>query len=147
MAKTIPYTGEMVLSYDFPAPVRCAHVTIGSATTNDVVLSTTGSYAIFNVPANLMVHEMKTLVTTAFTASVDLILGDTDTDGWFKEAGIAATTAVSTGVPKSSIGTTEAYSKGRIYSTTDAINVGLSGAACAAGLAHIYMFYSMAPED
>lgn len=147
MSKPIPYLGEMVLSNDFPAPKRVAHITIGAATTNDVVLSTTGAYALFTVPANLMVHEMKTLVTTAFTASVDLTIGDTDVDGWFKEAAIAATTAVATGIPTSSIGTTEAYSKGRIYSATDAINVTVSGATVAAGVGHVYMVYSMAPGD
>jgi len=141
MAKTIPYIGEFVHSVDYPAPMRVARITVGSATTNDIVLGDTGATALFNVPANLVVHKMDMAVNTAFTASVTLSVGSsTDATGLMTTANTACTTAgYKTGSGD------ELY--GFKFSSTDVIYITQAGATVAAGQADIYLVYSMAGND
>lgn len=148
MSKTIPYDGEFIPSNDFPAPMRVAHVTIGYATTNDVVLTSTGDYALFTVPANCVVHDMLTCVTTAFTNGV-ITLGDSDdVDGYATDTSWApASTCTTVGVPKKTSGLAGAYANGKYYSASQAINAQVTTAAVTVGAAEVFLLFSMALGD
>ncbi|MBU2177496.1 MAG: hypothetical protein KJ556_20580 [Gammaproteobacteria bacterium] len=77
------------------------------------------------------VKELRTRVNTAFTAGTTLTIGDTDVDGWLTAVLIACTTAVTTGLMKSSMTAdslnANGIAKGKIYSDTDAITISADG--------------------
>lgn len=147
MGKTIPYIGEFILSNDFPAPLRVAHVKVGAASTNDVQVGEAGVYPIFSVPANLVVHNLQAIVTTAFTAAATLGIGDTDSaSGFLGTDDIAATVAVTTGVLKDASALGEAYATGKQYAAPQDINVTLGGSTVV-GVMDVYLIYSMAKGD
>lgn len=146
--KTIPYIGEFILSEDYPAPVRASKVTVGFTTDNDVQVGATGTYALWTVPAGLIVHNVQSIVRTAFTAAVTLTIGDTDSAaGYMAALDIAATVAVATGVLKDGNALGEAYATGKQYAAGQDINIVVGGTAVLAGAMDVYLIYSMAKND
>lgn len=90
-------------------------------------------------------REIRTRVNTAFTASGTITIGDTDADGWLVAATIACTTAVTTGLMKSSNtdGTNNAngIAFGKLYEAADYITLTVDG--CAAGQLEVAFIYAM----
>ena len=136
--KHIPEEGEFFSGY-VPVKVQTAHVTIGAATTNDVVLAEIAAgVPIFNVTRPIVVYGLWTQTEIAFTSSVTLTVGDTTTADRF----IADTTMnpASTGaVLIASTGLSVPY----VYSAAQDITVDVGGATVAAGLAHVYLQYAI----
>lgn len=133
--KNIPAIGERDAN-SVPGKSQWAHVTVGPATTCDVVIGDTAAYTLFNVEEPIMVVRLLTQVATAFTASVTLDIGDSTTAALFT----SDTTIVppTTGaVLVESTGLTVPY----VYAAEQDILVDVNGATVAAGLLHVYMEY------
>jgi hypothetical protein len=126
-----------------PQVVKVRKVSIGAAASNDVQFDAQETLAIFNVPANTLVLEVLAVTPTAWTALVTLDVGDgTDADGWLATAKVAPTTAVSSGILKSSdLPTAEAFAGGKLYSAADTIDVVIGGATPVVGQTDIYIKY------
>lgn len=148
-AKSLPYFGEFVQSFDFPTPLRVSRIVAGYGSAgNDVALSNTGAYNLLSVPAGAVVLRVFTRVITAFNASVTLDIGDEDTAaGFLGSATIAPQTAVSTGVLKDSGGAGGAYAGGRHYLSAKNIRVTVGGAAVTAGQIEVFVVYAMAGKE
>jgi hypothetical protein len=146
MGKTIPYVGEFINSHDFPAPVRMARVTVGSASTNDVQVGDTGTYTLFTVPAGACVIEILSRVQTAFTASVTLAVGDSDAASGFLASSdvVPQSTGITLASSKTALAT---MSGGKIYDAAQDILLTVGAATVAAGLAEIFMVYALAGND
>jgi len=91
MAKSIPLAGDHIPD-GAPSISKWVKVTFG-ATHGDVQYSTAASvFDLLTVPQYTFIEDVRWKVETAFTAAVDLSLGNTDaTDGWAEVADIAAT--------------------------------------------------------
>jgi len=106
-----------------------------------------GTYDLFAVASGVWVQEIRTNVNTAFTASVAIDIGDSDDDdGWVSYGLCAATTAVTSGAYKSSLTTDSAanaygIAHGKIYTSTQAIQAKVWGAAPSAGELEILCQY------
>jgi len=137
-AKSIPEVGEVFSGY-VPAKRQIAKVTFGAGdTTADVTIGDTGEYVLISVASPIIVTNLWTQVTTAFTSSVAATIGDSTTIDRF----IADTTMApaSTGaVLVAATGLTVPY----VYSAAQDIKVGISGATAAAGLASVYVEYAV----
>lgn len=135
--KHIPEEGEVFDGY-VPAKRELAHLTIGAATTADIVVGETGVYTLVNVTEPIVVFGAWTLTETAFTSSVTLTIGDSTTaDLFFADTTIAP---ASTGaVLIASTGLTVPY----VYAAAQDILGTIAGATVAAGLAHVYIDYAI----
>lgn len=135
--KHIPEEGEVFKGYK-PATRQLAHLTVGAATTNDVVVGETGVYTLVDVTEPIVVFGAWTQCETAFTASVTLTIGDSTTaDLFFADTtmNIASTGAIliaSTGV-----------SVPYVYAAGQDILGTVAGATVAAGLLHVYLDYAI----
>lgn len=91
--EVIPVAGDK-LSDGFPSVEKIVKVTCGA--TSGEVLITTGTGDVFDlitVPIYAQVTDVGWMVDKAFTAAVDLSIGDTDdADGWAEIADVDATT-------------------------------------------------------
>src|SRR5512138_2694632 len=128
--KHIPEEGEVFDGY-VPAKRELLHVTVGAATTADVVVGDVATYTLVDVTEPIVVFGLWTQVETAFTASVTLTIGDSTTADLF----IADTTiaAASTGaVLVAATGLTVPY----VYAAAQDILGTIAGATVAAGLVH-----------
>ena len=86
-----------------PQVVKVRKVSVGVASTNDVVFDAQESLAVINVPANTLVLEVLSITNTAWTALVTLDVGDgADPNGFLATAKVAPTAAESAGILKSS---------------------------------------------
>lgn len=115
-------------------------------------------YDLFDLNVdNIFVEEIRTRVTTAWTASVTITVGDSDdADGWMTAATLAATTAVadSSGLFKTS-GTADSDNAygiggGRLYpnsSDGNRIQMTVGGATPAAGELEVVMKYMIMETD
>lgn len=142
-AITIPQAGEIYVG-DRPALPKIAKCIAGfTATGNDVDLIAQTCYNLFSIAADTMVLKVRSIILTAFTASVTLDIGDdTDNDGWLATAKIGPTSAVTSGIYKdSTLPTAEAYAGGKLYSAADTIDVWVAGATPVAGVMHVLMTY------
>lgn len=147
MSVKLPIIGEPgAPQYNVDA-MKVAKISVGIATTNDVVLTGAAeTTALFAVEAGVFVHEVLARVTTAFTASAAITIGDTDVDGFFNATYLGCTTASadvarSSRIPLDSDTGVLAYARGRYYGSTDAINA-ITGGTCAAGAMDVYVVYS-----
>jgi len=148
MSKTIPYVGEFLNSGDFPALMRCAHLLVGPDTTNDVIVTTQATYDLLTLPAGAVVHNALTLVRTAFTASVTLTIGDSDSAaGFFASSDIVPQSTGGVFVNSNALSATAAYALGKQYAASQALQMVVGGATAAAGLMDVYVLYSMAYND
>jgi len=92
----------------------------------------------------VFVHQISWDVETAFTASVDLTLGDGQDPNGYADVALIAATVISTG---HAYHTTPApYTRGRRYPTTDSIDIVTVTANPAVGVINVYCLYSYAPE-
>lgn len=143
--KTIPYIGEFVNPYDYPATLKMARITFGPAATNDVVVTTAATYPLFNVPAGAVVLGVICKVVTAFTASVTLTIGDAaSAAGYLASADIAPQAA---GTVSNSLGGGEAYAVGKVYTAATDISVVAAAATSAVGQAEVFLLYALAGGD
>lgn len=136
-SKQIPAEGEIFNGY-VPAKRELLHVTVGAATTADVVVGETGVYTLVDVTEPIVVFGLWTQTETAFTTSVTLTIGDSTTADLF----IADTTMniASTGaVLIAATGLTVPY----VYAAAQDILGTIAGATVAAGLLHVYVDYAI----
>ncbi|MHA2136120.1 MAG: hypothetical protein ACW99J_19850 [Candidatus Thorarchaeota archaeon] len=93
MAKAIPLQGDPIPD-GHPSVTKWVKVTFG-ATHGDVQYSTAATvFDLITFPQYTMIEDVLWRVETAFTANVDLSLGNTDdADGWAEVADIGATVA------------------------------------------------------
>ena len=134
-AKHIPGEGDP-FSGGVPGIPKVAHVTVGPATTCDVVIGDTAAYTLFSVHEPVMILHMWTQTATAFTSSVTLDIGDSTTAALF----ISDTTinpAATGAVLIADTGLTVPY----VYAAAQDILVDVNGATVAAGLLNVYMEY------
>lgn len=137
----IPEIGEMGSADRVPAKVQWAHITAGSATTNDIVLGDTGIYTLLNIDfttdESLVIKRIYTQVETAFTANVNISIGDTGTVELFcATTTVAATATGAVLVPDTACGTVP-----YVYSAAQDLILDLEAATVAAGKLHIYVEY------
>src|SRR3990167_6873214 len=116
-AITLPTAGLLNAG---PGVLQCAMLLIGGddqGSAVDVEFDAQETLAVCNVPANCFIDHVSCVTETAWTASVTLDLGDgDDADGFLASAKVAPTTAVTTGILKSSVrATAEAYGVGKLY--------------------------------
>lgn len=139
----IPAVGESFLG-EVPQVVKVRKVTAGfTGSGADVILTVQGTYAIANVPAGLIVLDVKSNVDTAFTATATIDVGDgDDPNGFLATAKVAPQSAVSSGVLKSLLsGTQEAYAGGKKYDAADTVDIVVGTADLDAGLLSVWIYY------
>jgi hypothetical protein len=106
----------------------------------DVVVTAAGAYPVVNInEPNVFIHKIDKQVVADFNSTaVCGDIGDTDVDGYWTDCLFlpAATQAVFANVT-----TTVAYAAGRLYTTTDVINVTLTNAVTE-GNARLLIEYS-----
>ena len=142
-AITLPTAGLLNAG---PGVLQCAMLLIGGddqGSAVDVEFDAQETLAVCNVPANCFIDHVSCVTETAWTTSVTLDLGDgDDADGFLASAKVAPTTAVTTGILKSSVrATAEAYGVGKLYAAADTLDVVIGGAAPAVGKTRIFIFY------
>lgn len=136
MAKFIPEQGETFTGY-VPANMKVAHLTVGSATTNDIVVGETGAYTAYTVSQPVAVFGVWTRIETAFTASVELDLGDTTS-----AESLANDTTIVPGTTGAVLVAATTLAVPIVYDAAQDILVTVAGATVAAGLAHVYIQYA-----
>ena len=142
-AISIPGEGESFLGGN-PQVVKVKKVTAGfTGSGADVILTVQGTYALVNVPAGLIILDVKSNVDTAFTATATVDVGDgADPNGFLATAKVTPGSAVSTGVLISMLsGTQEAYAGGKKYAAADTIDLVVGTADLDAGLISVWIFY------
>ena len=132
----IPHEGEPFVNPN--TPLQWAHVTVGSATTNDVVVGEIAEYVLFNVDEPIAVVGVWTQTETAFTASVTVTVGDSTTlDRYLADTTINP--AASGAVLIASTGLSVPF----LYSAAQDLKINVGGATVAAGLLHVYVQYAL----
>ncbi|MBT9138475.1 MAG: hypothetical protein DDT31_01040 [Syntrophomonadaceae bacterium] len=142
--KSIPYIGEFLPSYEYPAPVRAARILVGALSTvgNDVVVNAIATFNILTVPVNAVVISVHTRIITAFTAAVTLTIGDGVAPAlYLASAAIAPQTAVATGSLVGSANVSKHYLAGTNITITAA------GAVPTAGQMEVFIVYALAGND
>jgi len=150
MSKPIPVVGEFVPPIVDGGMLHVAKATVGSvgSTGNDVDLGAEAATTpLFAVKAGTIVYDMLAKVVTAFTASVAMTIGDSDSvAGWFPDAALGATTISSEfksakNVPSTAITDLNAYGAGKLYSADQTIDI-VTGASTIVGQMDVYLVYS-----
>lgn len=135
--KHIPEIGERDAN-SVPGKTQWAHVTVGPATTCDVVVGDVGDYQLFDVNEPVLLVSMWTQVETAFTASVVTDLG---------ASGSSALYDLSATVVPQSTGAVLIQATGLAVPLNVAggndILIGVSAATVAAGLLSVYVEYAV----
>jgi hypothetical protein len=145
MAKTLPAIGEQFLGK--PEPRRIDRITVGTATDNDVVIASTGTYVLWNVPANLIVFDLCALVTTALTTDADLSVGPaTDLDGFMLSTDLNVLGTDTEGYFNSSTGASLASGPYR-FDAASTISMSLYTNAVTAGAVEFLLDYAIAGND
>jgi len=115
--------------------------TFGPSSDAEVAISSaTGAQAIINInEPGVMIHDMKIQIVTAFDGdtSLELTIGDTDVDGFMTDTLFGWG---SSGAVYANLASTLAYALGRVYTTSDVINLSITGGATA-GLAKVFIDY------
>jgi len=134
-ALNIPSEGERVGRY-------MRTVTFGTATASpDVTITTTGTQtvALANInEANVFVEKVEAQVIEALTSTVTITIGDgDDADGyWTDTLFLPASTAATFNVADTTVG----YAAGKLYTSSDTIDIVATGAN-SAGLAKVRITY------
>ena len=147
MTLTLPGEGETLHLKENPGAVKAFRFTAGIG--GDVALAAIATVPAVNLPAGIVVHDVKSRVITAFTTAVTLKIGDgTDDEGFLTTTIVAPQTAVTTGIYKGMVdeGSTT-YAGGICYLAGDALDIGVGGAVVAAGLVEIVILYSEVAAD
>ena len=123
------------------APVARALMSGVYCLLTDTIAQNDTATAVFDVPAQTLVCEIKIRVSTAFDGTDPaLIVGDgDDTDGWFAaaEIGILAATAGF----KSSLKGGQPYAGGKLYATADTIDVAITAGSGTLGRFSLACFF------
>ena len=144
-AKTI-VRGSMDYINELTASPKWEVVTVGvSSGSPDVETDDCGTFALFNLPANIMILNVRASVQEAFTASTTINIGDSDdTDGMLATAKLGCTTASSTLKVNAAVGYFDmtGFKQGVHYSASgQVINALVAGATPAAGKATVAIEY------
>jgi hypothetical protein len=146
--KSIPYEGETSIP-TYPAPLKCARVTVGPTTENDVICTSQATWDIFDLPAGILVHNLRTRVLAAFTSDVTVTLGDSDgAAAYLTSANIAPQTKPTNGVGKNTnIDSTGAYKNGKMYDAAQKIQLVVGAVDPIVGSLEVFLTYSMSLAD
>lgn len=138
-ALVIPQDGERFIGENPQVP-RIYRQTIGAAAGQGVLLDAQETQGVFAIPAGYFVDWVAIKITTAWTASVTLTMGDgDDVDGWLTNALSAPQTDDDTlGIFAKSVGQDTIYALGKFYAAADNIDIVAAGATPAAGVAEAY---------
>jgi hypothetical protein len=140
-AIAIPLDGQRYLG-DNPQVQKIARCRLAFSGGDVDTGAVQATYALFNVPAGLVVVEMFAITSTAWTASVTITIGDgASAAGFFASADLGPTTGVTTGILKRSSGAAEAYAGGKRYEAADTIDAVVGGANPDAGVTDVYLVY------
>lgn len=144
-ALTIPAEGDQLPGAS-PYALRVQQILIGGDAEGaavDVEFDAQETLAIANVKAGTLVVFVMCITETAWSTSVTLDIGDgDDADGFLATAKVAPTTAVTTGILKSSLrATAEAYGVGKYYAADDTIDAVVGGATPAVGKTRVFIGY------
>ena len=136
-AKIIPGVGEVFKGY-VPAVRKLIHVSFGVASASpDVAVGEIATYQLVDVTMPIVVLSVHTQVEEAFTTSVVNDIGDSDdVDRYVSDTTINS--AASGAVLVGSTGLSVPY----VLNSGLDIEVAVSGATVAAGLAHVYIEYA-----
>lgn len=136
---SIPSEGEGLVVPS--VPVQWKHITVGAATTNDVVVGEIATAVLAPVAEPIIVLGLYTQVETAFTSSVTITIGDSTTaDRYLADTTINP--AASGAVLVASTGLSVPFA----YSAAQDLTLTVGGATVAAGLLHVYIQYALARE-
>lgn len=129
---------------DNPGIVKVRRLTVGvSSALPDVVVGAQATVPLFTVPAGCLILGCATRVSEAFTASVTLIISDSDSAVWSPTATIAPQ---STGVTlqqgtAGSIFDATGLDVGKIYDAAQVINVVVGAADAVVGKMDVFVKY------
>ncbi len=114
--------------------------TIGAVSSDvDVVVNTTGTFELVNVPAGVLVTSVRANVDTAFTTNFTITIGDSDdVDGYFTDTDLAPESSDTLDVYNVGGG---AYVDGRRYPAAQTIQAVGASATATAGKATIVIEY------
>ncbi len=135
----------------YPTGVKVASIIVGATSSDgDENIVTVGSDSeeliAFRIAKNTHVYDVVPLVETAFTANVNVNVGDTDdTDGWAAEIAIGATTISRNLVYTSDGSSNLQYNArgGKFFPTSSGvIEVGFSTATAAVGRLRLIVRYA-----
>ena len=138
-AKNIPNEGETLVVNN--VPVQFAHVTVGSSTTNDVVVGDIATYTLFNVDEPIVILNMWTQIETAFTASVTLDIGDTGSSTRYQ-----SDTTIVPGTTGAIFVAATGVAVPYLMATAVDIEIVVGTATVAAGLLNVYLEYALARD-
>lgn len=97
-----------------------------------------GANALFNIPADTYIHDLRVLITEAFDGSMTGILGDgVDDDRFMDDTALAP---ASTGW-KSMLEDAQPGSHGYVYESADTLDFTRGGGTPSAGSAEAHLFY------
>jgi hypothetical protein len=139
MSVVIPQVGERYVGENPQVP-KIYRATVGAVAGSDVLLDEQETVNVFSFAATAFVLFVQVKITTTWTASVTLTVGDgDDLDGFLTNALIGPQTDDDTlGVGAISLGMGTAYDKGKFYAAADTIDMVAAGATPAAGVAEVY---------
>ena len=147
MAPTLPkigaiYAGDTVSKWR-KIRVGGADTTAGTAGVDVVVALNTTTYTLVNVPKDMIILGVATRISTAFSASVTLKIGDGDDDDCFTDSThIAPTVAETLGVFTPGFKATMiAAAGGKQYLAADTIDIVVGGATPATGVMDVLINY------
>ena len=107
----------------------------------DVIVTAAADYPLINInEPNVMVHKLDKQVVIPFgaTATFTLTIGDTDVDGYWTDTLFLSTTCDAV---FANVASTVAYAAGRLYTSTDVINL-TNSIVINAGRARLRIEYS-----
>jgi len=143
MSKTLPLIGQIYLG-DVPQIVKIAHVRLAYSGGDVNTGASQATYALFNLPAGTFVKDAFCYTPTAWTTSVTINFGDTNTtNGWLPTATIAPTSQQTNGIAKRTTlnANSEAYRAGVFYSAAMVLSAIVGGANPAVGITDFYIEY------
>ena len=151
--ESIPVTGDRLVD-GFPSVEKIVKVTCGATSGEVLMITASGDvFGLCTMPQYAQITDVGWMVDLAFTAGVDLTIGDTDAaGGWASEAEVGATTT-DTGitwatrlVQSSAADSGPAYALAPpLYSTAGKdINIVSAVTAAATGKLSVYIKYHMA---
>jgi len=121
---------------------RNFRLTVGFSSA-DILVDSQATYQILAIPAQTFICSIAVRVIVAFTTSVTITLGDTNSaSGWMASAKIAPQSADAVGIYKHPlVGAQDTYAGGRKYLTADNMVCVIGGATVAAGLLEVQIQY------
>jgi hypothetical protein len=142
MTLYIPLKNEMLPSQLVPGPVLNYKFSIGADSDADVQISSTGVKTLVMVEPGILVHSIRVNHTVAWTSSVVITIGDSDSAAGFWTDTDLNPASSDTADVYASQATTEAYFAGRHYSVEQPIQAAVSGTTPLAGHTNLVVTYA-----